>query len=207
MTLEEFKNLAAGFQSLTIAAAVVIGGAWALYRFLSLKTIEKARADLERTKRQLQARGLLQLELSARELFMPENDVMLIELRIAVTNVGTGPEILNWNESSVTAARLTHDSELKVGTEVQGRYLTTDSSPLYGCSIHPTQIEGFSFVISVTEPGLYLIEARISGSPEEAQHTKNEAESGGVDVGDSAIVWQDTIYFNVSGVAPRQPVA
>lgn len=49
MSLEEFKNLAAGIQSLLIGLAVLVGGVWTMVRFFSMKEVKKARAELERS--------------------------------------------------------------------------------------------------------------------------------------------------------------
>ena len=64
MDFEDFKNLAAGVQSCFVALAVLVGGTWALCRFFLLKDIERARAEVEKSRKELSERGHLQVKLT-----------------------------------------------------------------------------------------------------------------------------------------------
>src|SRR5579864_8379659 len=53
MDCERFNKIAGGIQSLAVSLAILTGGVWTLYSFVSLHSIEKAKGDLERTRTEL----------------------------------------------------------------------------------------------------------------------------------------------------------
>jgi hypothetical protein len=79
--VEAFKDCAAGFQSLIIAAAVIFGGIWTLYIFRSLGA--KTKADME-----LFRQGVINIEISAAQIAIPGERGLYITAVATLTNSG-----------------------------------------------------------------------------------------------------------------------
>jgi hypothetical protein len=52
---EPFDKIASGVQSVAVTVAVLVGGAWTLYSFVTTKTAEKSLYDLQIAEKKLQS--------------------------------------------------------------------------------------------------------------------------------------------------------
>ena len=134
MELGQFKDLAAGIQSILVAIAVLVGGAWALFRFFSLKEVKKATAELQKIRQELQSRGHLQITIDAKDLHSKEPKSSYINLTLTITNVGNHAEVIRWSESRIVAAPVSQGSEGE--TQLGERIEAPDA---YGLSIVDSQ--------------------------------------------------------------------
>jgi hypothetical protein len=198
MRFESFKNLADGIQALMIALGVLVGGVWALIRFWSLRSIETARAELEKAHRELVSRGFLEVQLHASQLNDAHRGTMYINLLLEIRNVGTGTEVIRWEDSKISAALVTLDEQgqVELSDGLTGSFLRIDDKPVVFSTISPKAKEYDSFIIPVVEPGIYLIDVDLCGSPTETAASAADAKSAGVEA--ETLTWGSNAYFQVA---------
>lgn len=196
MDIESFKNMASAIQSLVIAISILVGGGWALYRFLSLQAIEKARVELEKIKRELQQRGTLDIDMEVIPIGSFSGLGKYISVTLNLTNIGNRPEFVKWKDSVVCATIINRDEKgiPQMSSTIEGYYL----SPLIqleGSRIDPGSIGKYPFIIPIPEAGIYLIDSFVVGSPEESNLTKTLAISAGVST--ETLAWRTSKYIEI----------
>jgi len=197
MSLEEFKNLAAGIQSLIVAVAFVIGGIWAFYRFIVLKSIEKAKIELVKLKKELNSRAVLNIELFPSSVGFINEQYGYIILYMKIKNCGNSEEVINWKKSKIRAAEIKYNSkgDPKLGQPLLGYNYRLDGDPIYAV-ISPREQSEFSFIIPIEKVGLYLLDVKLMGSPREIETTYNAAKSVGLEA--EEIFWTAIVYYEVT---------
>lgn len=122
---ERFQHVAAGLQSYAIILAVLIGGAWALYTFISLRARDTARAELhqyeikehefELRKREFERAGreqaVVNIEVKAVQATAPADTGRSIEINIQVKNIGNRNVRLEFPDYSMTVAEVRPDDK------------------------------------------------------------------------------------------------
>jgi hypothetical protein len=181
MSPEDIKNYAAALQSAIISIGILIGGGWAMFTFLKLKSIDKASAELEKVRRDLARRGMLEERMTAVFIRASDGTGSYIQVRIELKNVGTGVEVIRWRESGVQAARVLYGP---LGAPVleeasPGFHLRIDHEIIFQ-AIAPGATEGVSFLVPIGRNGTYLIDATILASPAEVEATAADAKRAGV---------------------------
>lgn len=202
---EGLKDLASAIESIVIALGVLIGGGWALFRFRALKDVAKARAELEKATRELREHGNLTIEMRASQFEIETDSKRFISISLTITNVGNRTEVIRWADSKISGARVTcsNENEIELGAAIQSRQRSLYMNIL-GSTIDPGNSEIQAFLIPIDDPGLYFLEAYISGSPEETAASKEKARLAGFSPDEANIaVWNATTYFNVES-QPRQ---
>jgi hypothetical protein len=195
MDLTNFKDLAAGIQSIAISVAVVIGGIWAIYRFLSLRELGRARVELKRLQRALAERATLNISLSAHPHTDPNGNGYYIEVAASVSNVGNRTEILNWLEGGIYTAPVIGQ---KMGNVIFGAWIETKRggrTRRISSTLAPSEVTVFSFLVPIVKPGLYYVVFSVSGSPEERKELQREHERVAKEIG--MINWGADIYVRV----------
>lgn len=199
MTFDHFSELASGIESLVIAAAVLLGGAWTLIRFSALKAIRKAKAELEAVERGLMQRGILDIDIVASNLHQQDLALHRLLVKVKVKNIGDRTEVLVWDTVSIKAIpvdtpRLADEppSESGKGQSVHNAAQNLDNTSE---SILPGQTRIFPFVISLHAPGLYLIAFDALVSPRESELLGQEHPKfpGELD----EVFWQGSTYHMV----------
>jgi hypothetical protein len=175
MNLTDFKDLAQGIQSLAVAAAVVAGGIWAIYRFWSLRELDKAKVELERLRKTMTERGTLNISVTARSLSRPNGDGYYIELMASLSNVGNRTEVLNWSDGGVYTAPVEGQAK---GNVIFGDWIETNLVGLRGVRISsalaPAETRIYPFIIPIDNPGLYYVAFAVVGTPEEMEQAMKE---------------------------------
>jgi hypothetical protein len=110
MNAETFSEIASGIQSLVVAAAALAGGVWALYRFGSLKEVEKARAELERVGKSLLERGIFDIQVKAKQLSAVANSHCYVVVNAVVHNSGNRTEVIDWSKSGIYVTHVSSDA-------------------------------------------------------------------------------------------------
>ena len=78
---EAFKNVMAGVQSIVTLVAIVVAGAWALYTFRRLGTVNKARAEITALERSAVEQPVLQIDIRMK----PASQTATTHRHLAVT--------------------------------------------------------------------------------------------------------------------------
>ena len=181
MSPEDLKNLAAALQSAVICIGILVGGGWAMFTFLSLKTVDKARAELDKVKRDLASRGMIEVRMTAVFLRASDGTGNYIQVRLELKNVGNGVEVIRWGESTVRAARVLYGKQGTPFLELAstGYHLYIDSEVIFQ-TVAPGATENTTFLVPITQNGTYLIDAQMLASPAEVEATVAEAKRAGV---------------------------
>jgi len=177
---ESFKNFATGVQNWVIAVAVVVGGAWTLYTFVTL--------DMQgRAERELFRQAQLKIEIDAAQE-SPEGADQCIAAIVRITNTGSRNTFLDYsgNPFSVTKIEFDQKGNSRFGQELKQRHLLSQSRVL-----RTGEAVEYPFFVTVSEPGMYLVQFRVylpEGELEE--HLKAGGSQGG-------IFWLGSTYVNV----------
>jgi hypothetical protein len=199
VSLETVKTLADAIQSIVIAAGILIGGAWALFRFRALKDLEKATAELEKAKRDLAERGNLKIELKPTQFHVEGDPKLFVTVELTLTNVGNRTEVIRWADSRVSVAHLicSASGEIQKGPAIESR-LRSVYEPIVASTIDPGTSSTYAFLFPLEVPGLYLLDADLKGSPEETEASLEKARRAGLDPQTRDIAgWGATTYLNV----------
>ena len=166
---ERFKNLCAGFQSLVVGLAVVVGGIWAAYLFKTEQRVEHARLtaakiELENQWAIRKAREKrIETELQLEQFAAKEGPWRYISVVLTVTNPGVTPIHLDLDEGPVTATRVLigKGAEVKFGPTfaAAAERIAPDGRriKLSTLIVESHSKESLPFLIAVDQPGLYLI--------------------------------------------------
>jgi len=207
MTPLSLQLIASAIESFVIVLAILIGGGWTLYSFVSLGSIEKARAELEKLKQSISQRGILQITLMPSQMIASDGSGNFINVGAKITNVGNGRETIKWRKSYIKAALVTRSGSdlLSVGAPIEGQQLYVEGNP--GVEIiAPGESGEFSYLIPVSQPGIYLLDALFTGSAEETEAGRAAAESAGLPEEEHTDAgWGARAYFNFVDPTQAQP--
>lgn len=207
MTLGELKELANVFQSVAVGVAVLVGGGWALFRYFSLRSIQRAQADLEKTRvelerarRTLQERGIIEIALEAKQMFLG-NDY-LIGVCVTLRNTGSGTEVLDWSQSFITAEKVICESDGSVGFSGD-LILGERPKGVSGSTLASGEIDRHSFIIRVPDSGIYHLYFQAVCSHEATQLAREEREQAGFK-GPQIMAWTAGIFFQVKDMVAQE---
>jgi hypothetical protein len=199
MTLADFKDLTEAIQALVVTAAVLAGGVWALYRFWSLKELDKAKAELQKISHEIERSGTLNFSLTARPIHPREGiPGYFVQVDVLITNVGRKTEALDlaqgflYTAPVIGAAKNTVDFGEGFHTRLTGWKEAPETA-----SFAPGEVKLVPFLVPVADPGLYYIAIFIMGSPEEARRTTEEFRRAGVR--EITLAWGAVTYVVVNG--------
>ena len=200
MTLMELKELASIIQSLALAVAVLVGGGWALYRYFSLRSIQRARAELEKTRveierarRSLQERGVIEIDIVAEQMFLDGN--YLISVCGNIKNTGNSTELIDYPSISMEARKVICSSDGSVDFSAES-FIGKQPRKIIDFSLAPGEVVGHSFIIRVPDCGVYHIRYEATCSLQATNIAL--AERGQAVTEDSGpMVWGGSIFFQV----------
>ena len=204
----ELKELAYIVQSLAIAVAVLVGGGWALFRYFSLRSIqhaqaalEKTQVEIERTRRTLEERGLIQIKLEAEQIFL-SNDYLIVACA-TLRNIGNGVEIIDWSQSLMRVEKVIIKSDGSIG--FSGKYILGERPKLVtNSTIHPGAEDKGAFIIRVPDSGIYYIRFESVCSPQATQFAINKRELEGVAIKYGSVTWGADIFFQVKDMVAKE---
>lgn len=195
MTFGELKDLAAAIQSFAIATAALVGGAWALFRFFSLRTVEQARTELERVRRALQERGIIDIELQAAQ--MQWEQCYAIAVRVKLTNRGTGTEVIDWSSSFLRAAKAMPSARPDAGCDFDENWILGQRPMGFSdTSLAPGECREHSFLVPVPEVGIYYLLFYALCSPPATELEREARDKAGVRQ-PHELSWSSDLFFNV----------
>ncbi len=208
MTLGELKELAGVIQSLAVAVAVLVGGGWALFRYVSLRSIqhaqaalEKTQVEIERTRRTLEERGLIEIDLEAEQMFLGKDYVIIA--CATLRNIGSGTEIIDWSKSSMKANKVIFESAGNVGFSGDS-ILGARPKAVLDCIIHPGAIDKEVFIIRVPDSGIYYIRFHSVCSPKATGFGRKLREQEGIADETSDLAWGADIFFQVKDMLAKK---
>lgn len=162
----EFKDIAAGVQSLAIAAGVAIGGVWTLFTFRSLRMAQKARAELLQLER-AQEPGF-QMSIKARALSQASSGAYTVVIELELKNPSKRTIVLDLSEPPISLAHLECNGQTEpviAGSPIHSSAVTVEADGLEKQEIRflrTGDVRNTIHVCSVPKPGLYLVQAKVT---------------------------------------------
>jgi hypothetical protein len=187
---DKWCKIASGVQAAVIALAVLIGGAWTLYTFSSLRQVDRARLQLATEQRALRERGILEIAISTSQLAHPEGAHRYILATVSVKNTGNRTEVVDWGTSGlwVTRVAAADDGQAVHGQPVRYQYLVPGEEAIKS-SFLPGQTRQLPFLVALSAGGVYHLLFKAEVSP--LERDIHVAEHG---LNDVAYAWQSSTY-------------
>ena len=141
MSLNDFAMLAEAVQSLIVSVAVVIGGGWALYQFVSLNSIAKSKAELESIKRSLSKRAVIETVIEHQIFAHPTIDTgKCLLCTVYLKNIGSRLELIDESKTALVATPLLFDKDEHVSISPEhkfvGYFYFNQKYPLSSALVH-----------------------------------------------------------------------
>lgn len=155
--LERVKIVCETIQSLAVSVAVLVGGSWALYKYVILES-PTGQVALDELKRICASRGSLDIKIEATD------ETLQLFGKVLIKNIGTRVVALDMREDSpITVSQLAFPEPGKI--EAATTFLVKfpyqfGQAPIAGLdffSILPGRTVELHFATAVKNPGAYLI--------------------------------------------------
>jgi hypothetical protein len=178
LTFEEFKNLSSSIQSISIAIAVLVGGFWALYRFFSLKSIETASLELEKSKKELTSQAVLDVRMNAEAVPSMKGAAII---NITIRNIGSKDETIDTVASTVYLAVVDNisDDVSSLRKKHEAKHLSIDTYN-YFVIVSPGEVKTIPYLVTGLEDKVYLITSNLVASKELSDHHEAVALNSGL---------------------------
>jgi hypothetical protein len=196
---ERFNNLASGFQSIVLAIAVIIGGAWTLGTFYLLRQREQAKLELIQIEKQIEASDTqlkklkydlktspaLDIQITGTSVPIPGEKGWFLLSTVSLKNLGNQTAILDLSNKKpflTYPVSFGPQGEPKFG-DVKEFSVVPGGNPNFppdGVSIRAGTHESLAFATKISIPGLYLLSFRADVSPQELESTsaKGDGQAG-----------------------------
>ena len=193
--LNQTKTIVSIAQGIIAALAIVIGGGWTLYHFVSLHTIEIASEELKHKKLQNEREPVIEVRVNASSRAGVDHQGYVVNATATVLNKGNFPDELDFSEPAFKIFKTQFDDKGFVKF-VQG-IASGPSSPyiIDAASLMPGESQQYSILHRVEEPGTYYIEFAV------AQSQRSRRQWQGLDTGDDddLLQWFHGIFVTVGG--------
>lgn len=190
MNLSEFKELSESIQSLTVSIGIIIGGIWAIYRFLKLKEIDKAKSELLQLKQQIEEKATIKLDVNIEKLDNNEGCITIVSIKII--NIGNRTEILDIKKSHAKVLKIDSNGD-QIGNPIEGK-LTGVNSFINSASISPNEEKIFPIIFKLNS-GNYFFEFFVDGSTNETNRHIDGVKKLGLFLENNSAKWGVTKYF------------
>jgi hypothetical protein len=206
LSVSDFKDLWAGFQSIAIVFATFLGGAWALFQFRSLHALDKARLELEKAKRELLQQSSLEVHLVT-ESFEKDGDYFL-HVRVVMRNIGSGADFVDWTKASLSARRFYKAENHSLAADDQLLLAwRAPSMTVLRRHLLPGTSASESFLVSIPQAGVYYVEFAVHTSPAVKAEMIADIEKVGsvINVAD-IFLWRADTFVSVPNIQPNNGV-
>jgi hypothetical protein len=201
---EQFKNVAAGVQSIILTIAVVVGGGWALFTFISLRQSERAAADVAAQNRANRGQVALSFAVSAKQYdaeMTRHNAAAVIEASVAIQNVGNRDVILCFDGNPqivpLSFIRLSPDAAtLPEHSKPSSGLITAEPIDSVFFNRHVWRVRVGStirhlFLTQLPRPGVYFVEYQTKGVIAENSDDQERCTN-------AKGVWREGVLFSVN---------
>ena len=187
-SVERFKDLASGVQSIAVTLAVIIGGIWTLYTFSALGTKAKAEAELFQ-------QAVLAIKVEARQEVLAGDQGLYIAAIATVENKGNRNTLVDFRKlKPFRVSPVVFDSDGR-GTPDREATIEMNTDVPY-ITVRRGAVHSFSMFARVPAPGLYVVVFDAPLSEEEIRVHEASAHDS-ASAGEVTIVWSGTTYVAV----------
>jgi hypothetical protein len=178
---ERFKDLSAGVQNCVVSIAVLVGGGWALYRFIATSEMERARLELFR-----QAQILI--KINASDVVLNDGKHCIASI-VGITNNGSRNVLLDYSDTPFSITKIDFDvlGNSSLGVELKQESLLSKSRVLRsGESVE------YPFFVRVQDAGVYVVRFQV---PLPSKEMQEHLSAGGPP---GQIYWVGTTFLNIN---------
>jgi hypothetical protein len=182
---ERFSKIASGVQSIIVAAAVLVGGGWALFVFEAELRVDNAQAQLVKLKRELETRPVLDISIDAKQVDPDALRHRILMVTVVVSNKGTRDVDIDVSRAPLRATRiiLPETGDPVYGDSVSSAFYATSETDaqkmekLHTLLARVGDTDRIQGLLNVGTPGLYLIEfvAGMAELPTTTPESKQES--------------------------------
>jgi hypothetical protein len=196
---ERFSKIWAGVQSIVLSSAVVVGGIWSLYTFISLNLIGKARADLERSQEETKQLHDRQPVLITTMSFVQERAAFGgydVAISVLIENKGSRNTQIGWTKATplaIVAANGDSNKHFVSSSVITAKPLSLGSQPPDQYQILSGGSARLPFLVHVPRPALYYVEFQAEVRVADVSGKDNPTSSPS----DRPLVWSDTAFIAV----------
>lgn len=162
MNMEKFKSLTASVQYLVVSLGLLAAGLWAIFEF------------------NVNRHESLNLGLSAIQIESYKNHKYLISVELSARNDGNKALELSLGDDSLAITRVDFSEAGNVTRagktmfiKPYGFFLPQKAAVLQNMKVQPHSDKKFTFLASLEEPGIYLVELNSHHSHEDRYHIAN----------------------------------
>lgn len=167
MTTDDFKNITEGWKNIVLLVAIVIGGGWSLYVFNSKLEVENAKAQLEKTRQELDLAPVVTASIDSS--YFRAEDGYFIKVQVVLKNKGRETGHIYYKNNSLTVSKVEFD-----GGKISGYSNTVYTDNVYpeknggeaihkivGTTLIPGHEKKANYIVSVRATGIYQIVFRV----------------------------------------------
>ena len=176
---ERFKNILSGLQSIVLTLAILTGGIWTLVTFNARQEVEIAKGTSELLARDLAERRILNIQMEASQITLPNDRARYILATVRFENVGKDSEIFNWSDTPVHVSRVSiNEGDELITLRLPAMRINLPESA--GLRILAGEVVKSDFLARVNEPGLYFVDFEMEASRSEQESASQEGVIGSV---------------------------
>lgn len=224
MDYQDFERLAAGVESLVVATAVVVGGAWTAWTFRTLKSAQLAKLDYEM---KALKRPIIDIDISVDPALVrvgrrpsrrqaseserlasdspeePEPPRQILRVLVKVKNSGNETAIFDTSEDTLFVREVRTDLLFfsEDFTIIRYRLRMHENNPAK-VMVLPGNTQQLQYVIEAPNPGLYRIHFEVPAELGEAASAHTADAIVGGKHAQGRPVWGVTVYHVVNAFSP-----
>jgi len=196
MDHEKLQNVASAVQSFVVTFAVLVGGGWTLYTYVTLRQKETARLEQESKRLELETKQLelpvVDLDVSATELAVPGECRRRLHVRAVMSNGGTRSTKIRLAGDGLAVYAVSADSDPETSEPIG---VVPNQNLTSGCVLRPNGKCYAEFTLPVPKPGLYYAVLRLEVPEDEAARVRNAL---GLPK-DTTFAWVRGVYVSAGG--------
>jgi len=195
---DRFSKLWAGAQSFVVSVAVLAGGGWTLYTFISLNLIGKAKADLEKsrieTRDLLRRQPVLSMAITSVQETLGSGGYDLA-ITVLIENKGSLNTQITWTKATplvIASFRQGEQGHLVPGTVTVAKPLALVETSPSSYLILAGGLLRLPFLVHLTHAGLYYLQFQTEVSLTDVTDVEKLGTPSG-----HPLVWSDSSFVVV----------
>lgn len=173
MTLTEYSELSQIIQNIVISIGLISGGVWAATQFFLLRSINKAKVEIQTIEENLRRKPQILTTLKFNSLQIDGNNILMID--VVLENWGNFAESINPRDCKIviTPVEITESRDIGYSEKTfQAKQYIDPELPYFFLS--PGTKEKIQFLAYLPSRGLYFIDFTAVASPYSAEHFHSE---------------------------------
>jgi len=179
---EGFKNRAAGIQSYVLTAAVLVGGGWTLYRYITL--------DIRQAQQQLFEQAQIDVTITGTQEQLDSGELCIAAI-VQITNNGKRNVFLDYGGNPFSVQQV-------VFNDRDRPFVSNLPHPYPFRVLRTGEAERESFIVRVPHPGIYQVSFMVPLSEAELiEHDKIAERAKAPPRNNAKIYWVGSAFVNV----------